>query len=91
MITKTGFDAKLSSLNRKITQNKTKHLLVENELNQLKTLDSGYFIGKSRFEENYLVFQTINNVYDFSVDYDATDVDDLKGIHKYLMKKSNIV
>ena len=78
-------------LTKKITQNKTKHLLVENELNQLKTLDLGYFIGKSRFEENYLVFQTINNVYDFSVDYDATDVDDLKGIHKYLMKKSNIV
>ena len=32
LITKTDFDAKLSSLNRKITQNKTKHLLVENEL-----------------------------------------------------------
>ena len=30
-------------------------------------------------------------VYDFSVDYDATNVDDIKDIHKYLMKKSNIV
>ena len=30
-------------------------------------------------------------VYDFSVDYDATDVDDILDIHKYLMKKSNIV
>ena len=63
MITKTNFDAKLSSLNQKITQNKTKHLLVENELNKLKTFDSGYFIGKSHFEEdgvqNYLVFQPI--------------------------------
>ena len=28
LITKTDFNAKLSSLNRKITQNKTKHLLV---------------------------------------------------------------
>ena len=37
LITKTDFDAKLLSLNRKITQNKTKHLLVENELNKLKT------------------------------------------------------
>ena len=36
MITKTDFDAKLSSLNRKITQNKSKHLLVENELNTVK-------------------------------------------------------
>ena len=28
-------------------------------------------------------------IYDFSVDYDATDVDDIKDIHKYLMKKKN--
>ena len=27
LVTKTDFDAKLSSLNRKITSNKTKHLL----------------------------------------------------------------
>ena len=26
-------------------------------------------------------------VYDFSVNYDATDVDDIKDIHKYLNKK----
>ena len=54
----------LSCLNRKITQNKTKHLLVENELNKLKTFDLSYFIGKSHFEEdgvqNYLVFQPLN-------------------------------
>ena len=29
-------------------------------------------------------------VHDFSVDYDATDIDDFKDIHKYLMKKNNI-
>ena len=29
--------------------------------------------------------------YDFSVDYDATDVDDVKDIHKYLIRKNNIV
>ena len=46
LITKIDFDAKLSNLNRKITQNKSKHLLVENELNKLKTFDSSYFIGK---------------------------------------------
>ena len=44
--------AELSSLNRKITQNKSKHLLVENELNKLKTFDSSYFIGKSHFGED---------------------------------------
>ena len=60
-MTKTDFDAKLSSLNRKITSNKSKHLLVVNELKKLKTFDSDCFRGKSYFEEdgmqNYLVFQ----------------------------------
>ena len=40
LITKTDSDTKLSSL-KTITQNKAKHLLVENELNKLKTFDSG--------------------------------------------------
>ena len=48
-------------LTKKTTQNKTKNLLVEIEVNKLKTFDSGYFIRKSHFEEdgtqNYLVFQ----------------------------------
>ena len=29
-------------------------------------------------------------VYDFSVDYDAIAVDDIKDVHKYLMKKKMI-
>ena len=49
----------LSNLNRKI--------IVENELNKLKTFDSSYFIGKSHFEENgvqnYLVFQLVNKYF----------------------------
>ena len=36
LTTKTDFNAKLPSLNRKITSNKSKHLLVENELKKLK-------------------------------------------------------
>ena len=67
LITKTNFDAKLSSLNRKITSNKTKHLLVENELKKLKTFDSSYFRSKNCFEEdgtqNYLVFQSMYKYY----------------------------
>ena len=63
LITKTKFDSRLSNLNRKITANKSKHLLVESELNKLKTFDSSHFIGKSHFEgdgtQNYLVFQPI--------------------------------
>ena len=61
LITKTDFDNKLSSLKRKIASNKSKYLLVENELKKLKIFDSSYFIGKSHFQEygtqNYLVFQ----------------------------------
>ena len=30
-------------------------------------------------------------VYDFSVDYDAIAVDDVLDIHKYLMKKNNMI
>ena len=53
LITKTDFDAKLSSLNRKITANKAKHFLNDNDLS--------YYHGKQYFEEgsgkqNYLVF-----------------------------------
>ena len=63
LITKTEFDSKLSSLNRKITKNKTDHLLVENELKKLQTFDWSNFIGKNYFQEdgaqNYLVFQPI--------------------------------
>ena len=63
VISKTDFDSKLSNLNRKISTNKTKHLLAENELNKLKTFHLSYFIDKSHFEEdgtqNYLVFQWI--------------------------------
>ena len=63
VLTKTDFDDKLSNLNRKITKNKTDHLLVQNELNKLKTFDLSFFIGKNYFEEdgaqNYLVFEPI--------------------------------
>ena len=67
LIRKTDFDAKLPSLNKRATTNKTKHLLDENELNKVKTFDFGYFIGKSNFEEdgtqNYLVFQPLNKYF----------------------------
>ena len=55
-MTKKDFDAKLASLYNKIVVNKSKHLLIGNELKKLKTFDSSYFRGKSHFEEEYLVF-----------------------------------
>ena len=90
LITKTYFDAKLLSLNRNITQNKTKHLLVENEMNKLKTFDSSHFIGKSYFEEdgpqNYLVIQPINTYFKVITDTDYVSSWKSKG---YLLKVLN--
>ena len=58
LITKTYFDAKLSSINRKITfTNLPNYLLVKNELKKLKTFDSSYFIGKTHFEEDGTQFR----------------------------------
>ena len=30
-------------------------------------------------------------VYDFSVDYNVVDVDDIKNIHRYLLKKKKMI
>ena len=63
VITKTEFDAKLSGINKEITTNKTRRLLVENELKKLQKTDAASFRGKNYFEEdstqNYLVFQPV--------------------------------
>ena len=59
-MTKANFDNRVSNLNSKVIENKTKNESIENELKKLKTFDLGYFIGKNYFEEDgeqhYLVF-----------------------------------
>ena len=60
LITKTDFDAKFSSLNKKTTANKTKYFLNENDLS--------YYRGKRYFDEgsgkqNYLVFLPISKYF----------------------------
>ena len=60
LIKKTDFDAKLKAISNRVTKNKSKHLLVENELKKLKRLDLSYFRGKNYFGNNninYLVFE----------------------------------
>ena len=44
-------------------------------------------ISKDQSVDNMKDTGLNNYVYDFSVDYDTTDVNDIKDIHKYLMKK----
>ena len=63
LVNKTYFDEKLKNLYRKITSNKTKIVLVENEFKKLQTFDSSLFIGQSYFNNDgaqlYLKFQPI--------------------------------
>ena len=57
----------MQDISTRITLNKTKHLLVKNELKKLQKFDSSYFRGKSHFEEdgaqNCLVFQPMNRYF----------------------------
>ena len=93
MITKTDFDAKLSRLNRKITSNKSKNLLVENELKKLKNFNSNYFIGKNHFEkdgtQNYLVFQPINRYFKVIANTDHVSSWKPKGLSAESIKPPN--
>ena len=63
LVTKTDFDIKLKTISDRVTLNKTKHLLVENELQKINTFDAGYYRSKNYFEEDgtqiYLVFQGV--------------------------------
>ena len=61
LIIKPDFNSKLKGISDRVTKNKTKYLLVGNELKKLQKFDAAYFRGKSHFEEdgtqNYLAFQ----------------------------------
>ena len=49
---KPDFDSKLKGISDRVTNNKNKYLLVENELKNLQKFDATYFRGKSHFEED---------------------------------------
>ena len=60
LVTKTDFNDKLINLIENLLQNKTKHLLVQNQLKKLERFDSIYFLEKSHFKDDgtqsYLLF-----------------------------------
>ena len=62
-VKKTDFDEKLKNLNKKISSNKTKHVVAENELKRLQTFDSSLFISQSYFNNDgaqvYLILQSL--------------------------------
>ena len=71
LIRKPEFDFKLNGISDRVTKNKTKPLVIENELKKLKTLGLSYFLGKNYFEgndggQNALVFQTMQKQFNLS-------------------------
>ena len=72
-MTKTEFDNKLTSFNKRITSNKTKHLEVEKKLEGLITKAYNFFLGRIFFTENdesqnMLVYQPTFNVLELKID-----------------------
>ena len=49
---KTDFDSKLTSFNRRISSNKTKHFEVQKKLNSLITANYNFFLGRIYFTCN---------------------------------------
>ena len=67
LVSKTDFDAKLKAIRDSVTKNKSKDLLLDNELKKLKAFDNDYFEGKKYIEgddgaQNTLVFQ-VKSIY----------------------------
>ena len=69
LVRKTDFDTKLISLNKKINSDKTKHLIVENELKKLQAFDSIYLetkvISKKMVHNIILYFSCHNSCYNW--------------------------
>ena len=52
LVKKSEFDNKLTSFNRRITSNKSKHLEIQTKLNSLITNDYNFFLGRIYFTSN---------------------------------------
>ena len=65
---KTDLDTELKKISDRVTSNKTKHLLIENELKELEKFNAAYFTGKNCFDsdgtQNVLAFQSVYNYFD---------------------------
>ena len=97
LVTKTDFDAKMSRFNRKITKNKTDHLLVKNELTTLKNKipDVSSLIKQTDYNTKIVEIDTkVSTYYEFNVDYrylNPTEFDkNIPIIHNYFMLKYDI-
>ena len=62
LITKSDFEFKLKGISDRVTKNKTKYLLVENELKKTQKFDAAYFRGEIHFKEDKNLFSFSANV-----------------------------
>ena len=72
LVTNTDFDAKPKNISDRVTKNKSKDLLLDNEFKNLKTFNADYFETRNYFEggdgtQNMLVFQVKVNILDVLV------------------------
>ena len=84
LVSKTGFDNKLTSFNRIITSNKTKYLEVQNKLNSLIINYCNFLLGRMYFTSN----DGSQNTFVYQPNFDAVELKKDKGIDYVLSWKS---
>ena len=77
------------SINFTVTKTKLCLILHYNGANSY-LFQNGTEICKFKAKDSEIVDGFNGYVYDFSGDYDATDVNDVKDIYKYLTKKNDV-
>ena len=81
---KTDLDNKLTSFNKRITTNKTKHIEVKMRLNSLITRDYNFFIGRIYFTSN----AGSQNTFVYQPTFDTLELKKVKGTDHVLSWKS---
>ena len=84
LVSKTGFDNKLTSFNRIITSNKTKYLEVQNKLNSLIIINCKFLLGRMYFTSN----NGSQNTFVYQANFDTVKLKKDKGIDYVLSWKS---
>ena len=85
LLTKTDSDNKLTSINKRITSNKTKHLEVQKKANSLITNDYNVFLGRMHFTGN----DRSQNAFVYQPTLDKLKLKKYKGTDYALSWKSN--
>ena len=63
LIRRPEFDFKLKDISDRVSLNKSKQLLAEDELKKLEIFDAAYFRGKDFLEGNYFIFKPTNKYF----------------------------